>query len=334
MKKKVVLVTGSSGFIGRNLTEELLRHKCRVIAFDRVIPEYVAEHDSELLQVMGDIHDQELICRILKKYAVDYVIHLAAISTIQMGALSKKETCYVNVEGTKSLLEAAQNYGKLRGFIYASSDKVYGKLKKKAYLETDELLPVCSFYDQSKAQADYMVRKWVEKYGLHGIVLRFCNIYGEYDRQDTRIVPGSIRACLENRMCTLKVYRNSEGQVKNYRRDLLYVGDLCEGIWKIIEKLEYWNQPGHEREAAWGEAFNLGSGKSCPMEELIRKICQLTESSLPVKIIESTGLLEEIPEQCMNAEKAYRYFGFAPKTSLEEGLQKTVLWWKGERYGK
>lgn len=343
MRQKVVLVTGASGFIGTNLTAELLGQGCAVIALDRAAPrcsfyeyrcvseDFTGKENFDLLRIKGDICDSELLCKIFRTYRIDYVIHLAALSTIQMGAENEEETFRINLEGTKVLLETVKRYGGIKGFLYASSDKVYGRLQKAAYVETDELLPLASFYDQSKAQADRMVREWSVRYGVHGVVLRFCNIYGEYDLQNTRIIPGSIQACLESRPCILRIYRDGQGKVRNYQRDFLYVGDLCKSIWNIMEKLDWWNEEEGKKSAAWGEAFNLGNGQCYSMDEVIEKICGISGSKIPVKI-ENTGMLAEIPKQCMDCAKAHRYFGFAPKTSLEEGLQKTVAWWKRRNY--
>lgn len=339
MEQKVILITGASGFIGTNLTGELLRRGCTVIAYDRAEPrrrffqyrcisdDFSKEGSFDLLTINGDVCNLELLRKIFETYRIDYVIHLAALSTIQMGAENREETFRTNVEGTRRLLEMSERYGKVKGFLYASSDKVYGKLQRPAYTETDELLPLPSFYDQSKAQADRMVREWSVKYGVHGVVLRFCNIYGEYDLQNTRIIPRSIRACLENRPCVLRVYKDTWGNIRNYQRDFLYVGDLCKNIWMIIEKLEYWNEEDGRKSAAWGEAFNLGTGECYSMDKVIGEICKISGSKLPAEI-EYTGRLAEIPRQCMDCTKARRYFEFESETSLEEGLQKTMSWWK------
>ena len=337
MVKKTVLVTGASGFIGRNLTKELLGHGFIVIVLDRtdlddgfvkyscMTESCMKDGDFDLITVKGDIRDERVLCKLFQNYDIDYVVHLAALSTIQLGALNKAETFSINVEGTRILLESVRKYGKLRGFLYASTDKVYGRLQSAAYTETDELIPVDSFYDQSKAQADQMVREWFVKYGIHTVVLRFCNIYGEYDLQNTRVIPGNIQACLENRSCTLRVYQDAQGRIRNYQRDFLYVGDLCKSIRRIIEKLELWNQDAQT--AAWGEAFNLGTGRSYSMDEVIQRIRRIAGSEIPIKI-ENTGMVEEIAQQCMNYTKAHKYCGFTPLTSLEEGLQRTVIWWK------
>lgn len=338
MNRHTVLVTGASGFIGTNLTKMLLDMGCIVIAFDRreprfYYPEYrnsyftgTQNNAFDLLTVKGDIRDKELLHRIFR-YKIDYVIHLAAVSTIQMGVKDYRETMSINVDGTEVLLRIIQECGGVKGFIYASSDKVYGRLQKDAYYEEDFLAPLESPYDRSKAEADRMVQHWSKEQGLHGIVLRFCNIYGRYDFQTTRIIPGTIHAVLENRRCVLRVYRDANGDIHNFKRDFLYVDDLCNAIWNIIEKLDMWNEENDKDAALWGEAFNLGTRHCYPMDEVIGNILKLTGSRLSPQI-ELSEKLAEIAEQSMDFTKANRIFGFSPETSLEKGLEETVSWWK------
>lgn len=334
MNKQTVFITGSSGFIGSNLTEYLLKRGYRVIALDEKAPrgvyqEYrctdsldIEKKDWDLVHVRGDIRDEALLGRIFL-CRVDYVVHLAALSTLQLGAENRGKTMSVNVGGTEALLRAAAEYGKLKGFLYASTDKVYGILQGQAYTEEDALSPVDSPYDSSKAEADRLVRKWSKEYGIPGVVLRFCNIYGRYDLQTTRIVPGAIRAVLEGRECILRMYRDSDGILRNFRRDFLYIDDLCETIWRVLEKLEVQGKQG----ILWGEAFNLGAQRCYSMDEVLRLILKLLGSSSSPKIVLSEALIE-IPEQRMDYSKAAETFGFAPKTSLEEGLGKTAAWWR------
>lgn len=338
MKKYCILVTGANGFIGTNLVRLLLCHGNQVIALDRAAQrckhtDYRCSHDAcrqtdfDLLMVDGDVRDREMLREKIFCYEIDYVIHLAALSTVQMGTLNEEETLSVNITGTKTLLELVKESEKIRGFLYASTDKVYGKLQKNVYQESDSLNPIDSPYDRSKAQADKMVREWAKKYQIHGIVLRFCNVYGEYDLQTTRIIPGSIRALLENRPCTLRIYRDENGNIQNYKREFLYVGDLCEGIWNIIRTLDTWNHRTDATDTRWGEAFNLGAKQCYAIDEVIRKIEKLMGKAYPPRIEESDEI-PEIEEQCMDYTKVKKHFQFEPKTSFEDGLKNTITWWK------
>lgn len=339
MSKKTVLITGSSGFIGTNLTQYLLWQGCRVIALDQKAPrgEYekyrctddldAVEDGYDFINIKGDVRDALLLKKIFG-HSIDYVVHLAALSTIQLGAEDCRNTMSVNAGGTEILLQAVTDYGRLKGFLYASTDKVYGILQGHAYVETDELLPLDSPYDRSKAKADRMVREWSRKFGIPGIVLRFCNIYGRYDLQTTRIVPGTIRAVLEGRECILRMYKDSGGALRNFKRDFLYIDDLCGTIWKVLEKLDDQG----EQFPAWGEAFNLGAQRCYSIDEIIRTIQTLLGSSRPFKVCLSEELTE-IPEQRMNYAKAAETFGFAPKISLENGLRETVAWWRQQHEG-
>ncbi len=335
--RTVILVTGASGFIGTNLTGWLLKEGYAVIAVDTERPQisYEGYRQStgigtdvcafDLLTVNGDIGDEKLLDGIFR-YEIGYVIHLAAISTIQLGAVSYEKTMRVNVEGTRGLLRAVEKAGGVKGFVYASTDKVYGEMKAQAYTEEMPLQPSVSPYDLSKAQADELVRRWSKERGGHGIVLRFCNIYGKYDRKATRIVPATMQALLKNQGCVLRMFRDEKGHVRNFRRDFLYVDDLCGAICDILKKLETWNR--EKADAMWGEAFNLGTKQSCPMDEVIYKMQMLTGiHTLPrIELTEAGG---EVMQQCMDYSRARNVFGFVPQTSLDEGLAAVAEWWKG-----
>lgn len=338
MNRQIVLVTGSSGFIGTNLIKFLLDRGYIIIALDIqeprcIFPKYrytytgeALGEDADIWIVRGDVRNMELLRELFER-TVDYVIHLAAMSTIQMGAENAARTMSINVGGTEAILKAIKEHSNVKGLIYASTDKVYGKLQEQAYTEKNVLAPLDSPYDRSKAEADRMVREWCAEYGIHGIVLRFCNIYGKYDLQDTRIIPGTIRAMLEGRECVLRMYRDSQGHLRNFMRDFLYVDDLCETIGQVMDRLELWNQPGNFRDAQWGEAFNLGVCRSCFMDEVIQKIQEIAGGKESPRI-EIDETLAEIPKQKMDFTKAEGCFGFVPKTPLEEGLQETVNWWR------
>lgn len=334
MSEFLVFVTGSSGFVGTNFVKYLLEHGCTVISLDLCPPRWIGsgyrctasltakERDYDWLDVRGDVRDGKLLESIFR-HPVKYVIHLAARSTIQMGAEDCTQTISVNVGGTETLLRVAAGCATLKGFLYASTDKVYGLLRGRAYTETDTLVPLDSPYDRSKAAAEQFVRTWSQNGKIPGVILRFCNLYGPYDLQTTRIVPRNIQAILQNRPCTLRVYRTPDGAVQCFRREFLYVGDLCEAVWKAIEALE-------NREtsfSAWGDAFNLGAQRCYPVSEVIWIIQSLLGASGSPQIEELEGLAE-IPEQQMDSSKAAKTFGFAPRTSLEDGLTATIKWWR------
>ena len=143
MSSPFVLVTGSSGFVGTNLVQYLLDRGCTVISLDQCPPKWTGEGyrcaasltakepDYDWLNLRGDVRDEELLKSIFC-HPVEYVIHLAARSTIQMGAEDCAQTMSVNVGGTESLLRTAAGCATLKGFLYASTDKVYGLLRERA----------------------------------------------------------------------------------------------------------------------------------------------------------------------------------------------------------
>lgn len=333
MRGDIILITGASGFVGTNLVQYLLKCGYAVISLDLRPPRWAGggyhraaspaaeEGEYDWLDLRGDVRDEALLKTVFRR-PVAYAIHLAARSTIQMGAEDEKQTMSVNVEGTECLLRAAAGCPTLKGFFYASTDKVYGLLPGRAYTETDALAPLDSPYDRSKAAAEQLVRSWAQEGKIPGVILRFCNLYGPYDLQNTRVIPRNIQAILQNRPCTLRVYRDADGGVRDFQRDFLYVGDLCEAVWKLLQAIERREQPF----PMTGEAFNLGAPNGYPISQVIHTIQKLLCAGGAPVIEEAEGLVE-IPEQRMDSSKAAAAFGYAPRTPLEGGLTATIQWW-------
>lgn len=317
-------VTGGSGFIGQNLIRELLAVGCRVVNFDLRDPP--SRMEETVTYVRGDVRDKTRMLRTLQENNAQALVHLAAVSTVQMGAADANVTRSVNVEGTRAVLRAVADYGKLRLFLHASSDKVYGKMRQDAYREDHPLLPLDSAYDQSKADADVLVREYALKKAIPATVLRFCNVYGPGDDSETRIVPRSIRALLEEHSpCILRKYIDSRGKQREFYRDFIYVKDLCRAIIQIMETRE---RLGDAHFAVYyGQAFNLGGEICLPMSRALEIIQTACGTRLPVRTVIQRDI-PEIAAQRMNCAKAKEVFGFRPETTFEEGVFLTVKHWR------
>lgn len=322
-----VCITGGSGFIGQNLTCELLAAGCRVVNFDLRAPAYRIEGD--LTHICGDVRNKTHMQQVLQENDIQVLVHLAAISTVQLGAADTAVTHSVNVEGTRAVLQAAADYGKLHLLLYASTDKVYGKLLQDAYREDHPLQPTPSAYDQTKASADILVREYAREKGVPAVVLRFCNVYGPGDNSMTRIVPRSIRMLLdEHSPCILRKYEDAQGQLQEFYRDFIYIKDLCRAIIKIMEAREQLGSIGFA--VHFGQAFNLGGEICLPMSRVLKTLQTACGIHTPV-LTEVQYHIPEIEIQHMDCTKAKETFGFCPETSFEEGIFLTVKHWRACR---
>lgn len=350
MKEKVCLITGATGFIGQHAVSELVADGRKVIALGgpeaNYCPAVLRDHrlkvtegglsaasftkKNEVLLQFGEISDPSFLANLFaeiekKGWALEFVLHFAACSTIQQAIGDKEGAWRTNYDGTKALLEESLRYYRkypdvFKGFFYASTDKVYGEGSSRSYQETDDLKPLPYPYDQSKAAADAYVREAAKEYALPVVVYRFCNVYGPGDYHVSRIVPGSLyRLIYRNEAPLLKVYTDSAGVLHSFYRDMIYVKDLTKAISLLLHRLEKAN------DIPAGEVFNLGTENCYAMREVIATIMRCVGSVLVVQEEEvKTG---EIKKQCMNYAKLEQWLGFKPQYTLERGLQETVAWY-------
>lgn len=346
---KTVFVLGASGFIGQNLTKTLLNKGFGLISIlppqeqhpvtflnpnkgeYEILETYPQENiiqAGKIKFIKGDITSIAFLIDLFQKFKathtkIDYIVNLAGCSTIQKAKEDSSMAWKVNCEGVKNLATVANDYLQelgIKGFIHASTDKVYGNGSKTTYHETDELKPLPYPYDESKAEADKWLRSFVKTTGFPAVLLRFCNVYGPGDFHKNRLIPGNIYKIHHlGQQPLLKVWKDAQNQTQSFCRDLIYIDDLMSAITLLMDKME---NNSHE---VIGEAFNLGTSHCYEINNVMNLLLKLLNSSTKplIETIESG----EIPQQTMNFEKAQRFFGFEPKVSLEEGLAKTVDWY-------
>jgi CDP-glucose 4,6-dehydratase len=311
-----VLVTGAHGLLGSWLTGALLAGGARVVAVRRDEPVQSSLEALGLADqvdtVNGDICTEGLVARALVEYDVDTVFHLAAqtlVGTANRGPLSTFET---NIRGTWLVLEACRVHD-VRRVIVASSDKAYGPHPELPYREELPLQPRFP-YDVSKAAADLLARSYWHTFGLPVAVTRFANLYGGGDMNGSRLVPEAVAAALDSR----KVVVRSDGSPE---RDFLYVEDAVRAYLAI------WTALG--RGEAGGEAFNAGGGQPHRVGEVAELICRLAGAERQQLDIRGAGVPHgEIDRQWVDFTKLKRLTGWEPRVSLEEGLRRTIEWYR------
>jgi CDP-glucose 4,6-dehydratase len=313
----VALVTGARGFVGGWLAKALLERGERVVSFDKrrltEKPSAVGMLgiEDDLVQVEGDLCDAGELDRVLRTNDVDSVFHLAAetiVGTVQASPVQGFES---NVRGTWTLLQACLESGVER-VVFASSDKAYGAHDELPYREDFPLQPTAP-YEASKAAADLIARSYWHSYGLPIAVTRFANIYGGGDLNFSRLIPEAVSAALDGRPPVLR----SDGSPE---RDFLYVEDAAAAYLAILDGLD--------RDDVRGEAFNAGGGRSYPVGEVVALIARLAGTGVEPDI-RGTGNPEgEIDRQYVDPAKIRQRLGWAPAVGLEEGLQRTLDWYR------
>lgn len=317
-----VLVTGATGLLGGWLVKRLVAHGANVVCLVRDwVPqcELVRSRLIEQVKVVrGDVRDQLLLERALGEYEVDTVMHLAAQTIVGVANRNPVSTFETNIQGTWALLEACRRSPTVKQIVVASSDKAYGDQTKLPYDE-DTPLQGRHPYDVSKSCADLIAHAYAHSYRLPVVITRCGNLYGGGDLNWNRIVPGTIRAVLRGQRPVIR----SDG---HYIRDYFYVEDGAAAYMLLAERLA-------QNPALRGEAFNFSNELQITVLELTQRILNLMGSSATPEI--HNEATNEIRHQYLSAAKARRVLGWQPLFSLEEGLQRTIEWYRrffdGER---
>lgn len=314
-RDRPVFVTGATGLLGGWLVKRLLEAGADVVCLVR---DWVPQ--SELVQnrlmervkvVRGDVRDQALLERALGEYEIDTVFHLAAQTIVGVANRNPVATFETNIQGTWSLLEACRRSPQVRQIVAASSDKAYGDQEVLPYTE-EAPLQGRHPYDVSKSCADLIAHAYAHTFALPVAITRCGNFYGGGDLNWNRIVPGTIRSILRGERPVIR----SDG---NYIRDYFYVEDGAAAYMLLAERLA-------ENPALRGEAFNFSNELQITVLELVEKILRRMGASLTPEIRNEAG--NEIRHQCLSAEKARRVLGWRPLFTLDEGLDRTIAWYR------
>jgi CDP-glucose 4,6-dehydratase len=312
-----VLVTGGRGFVGAWLCKQLLERGERVVALDRAAREgrpsalSLLGVEDQVAEVEGDVIDAALLRETLGDYHVDAVFHLAAQTIVGTAAGSPAPTFDVNVRGTWILLEACREY-EVERVVVASSDKAYGAHDELPYREDIALQPTAP-YEASKAAADLIARSYWHSYGLPVAVTRFANIYGGGDTNFSRLIPEAVSAALDGRPPVLR----SDGSPE---RDFLYVEDAGRAHLAIGDALD--------RDEVRGQAFNAGGGSPHAVGEVVKLIARLAGTGVEPDIRGNGKPAGEIDRQYVDPAKIREVVGWRPEVDLEEGLRRTIEWYR------
>jgi CDP-glucose 4,6-dehydratase len=308
-------VTGGTGLVGNWLIQRLIAAGADIVCLVRDwIPnnELVRTRAIEQIKVVrGDVRDREVLERILGEYEIDTVIHLAAQTIVTIANRNPVSTFETNIAGTWNLLEACRRSPRVKQIVIASSDKAYGDQEVLPY---DEKTPLQGQhpYDVSKSAADLIAQTYAVSYHLPVVITRCGNFYGGGDINWNRIVPGTIRSILRNQRPIIR----SDG---NFVRDYFYVEDGAAAYMLLAEKMaEYPNLQ--------GEAFNFSYGIYNTVLEVTRQILNLMGSSFEPEIRNEAD--NEIRNQYLNADKARKILKWSPLFTLEQGLNKTIEWYR------
>jgi dTDP-glucose 4,6-dehydratase len=309
-----LLVTGGAGFIGSAFIRLTLAAdpSVHIVNLDKLTYAGNLENlesvagDPRYRFVHSDICDAQMVDATLAEEKPDAIVHFAAESHVDRSILAPSPVFETNLRGTFILLEAAKRHHTPR-YLQVSTDEVYGSLAPPLEAGEDFPLNPASPYSASKAGADLLARSYFLTYKLPVVITRASNNYGPYHFPE-KLIPLMISNALEDR--PLPVYGDGM-QV----RDWLFVEDHCRGIRAVLD---------HGR---LGEIYNIGGNCSLPNLEVVRRILHATDR--PESLIEYvTDRPGHDRRYALSSEKLMRETGWAPQVNFEEGLARTVDWYR------
>lgn len=314
-----VLVTGGSGFIGSHLVEVLLQTEAAVRVLDNLSSgrrenlQEVLQHSSRrdrFTLIEGDITDRRTVDEAMR--GVDYVLHQAALPSVQRSVEDPISSNLVNVEGTLNVLAAARDAG-VKRVVYASSSSVYGDsptLPKIEDMPTNPLSP----YAVSKLAAEGYCRAFTRVYGLETVALRYFNVFGP--RQDPRsqyaaVVPRFIDALLQQRSPVIF----GDGKQS---RDFTFIDNVVQA------NLLAMRAPG-----VAGEVFNIACGESVDLLTVLHVLAECSGQAVTPEF--EAPRAGDVRHSLADISKAQRMLGYQPLTPFRAGLQRTFAYFRQRR---
>lgn len=319
---KRVLVTGATGMVGSSLVNRLLELGVFVVTlvqdWDTQSELFRSGDINKVNVVNGSLEDLNALRRAVTKFEVDTVMHLGAQTIVGTALRNPLETFEANIRGTYQLLEVCREQPDLvKRILVASSDKAYGDSAVLPYTE-DMPLKGLHPYDASKSCTDILAQTYAHTYDMPVTIARCGNIYGAGDLNWSRIIPGTIRATLENQPVRLR----SDGTMK---RDYLFVEDAVNAFLELSAS--------SDQESIQGEAFNFSPEKPYTVLEVVKSVLQVMNRLDLQPIIENTARFE-IQHQYLDSSKAKQLLNWTAQNTLETGISKTLPWYQSLLGGK
>ena len=298
-------ITGGAGFIGRHLVAKLLHDKHEITIFDNFSSS--SKNDiTHLLEdgvglVTGDILDYDLLLKSMPNY--DFVIHLAAQTSVSQSVANPKTTADIIVDGTVNVLKSCVKTN-VKNIIFSSSAAVYGNSLNTLLSENAQLSPLSS-YGASKLVAEYNLLAFSKLFGLNCISLRLFNVYGNGQSSEA----GVIRKFLKNISKDAPIEIFGDGVQS---RDFVHVSDVIQAFYCAIRNIE----------AKRGEVYNIGSGTATSINELASLL--ISSKGKDLQVIHKPALEGEIKDSKADISLAENDIGYSPHVPLSDGLANLV----------
>ena len=331
---KKVLVTGSAGFIGFHLTKALLRLGFEIVGIDNVNSYYDPQLKIHRLDnidkfvlnrsiqnkyrfIKLDISDGEALSNLFQEYNFDIVINLAAQAGVRYSLENPKAYVDSNLVGFSNILECCR-HSKIKHLLFASSSSVYGMNNKQPFSVTDNTDYPISLYAATKKSNELLAHSYSHLFNIPCTGLRFFTVYGPYGRPDMAYY--SFTRAIDTGK---KIDVFNHGKMK---RDFTYIDDIVEGIVRVISLIPISKANDTTNAKAPFRVLNIGNNNPVTLRRFITAI----ENSLGKKAIENLIPMQagDVPITYADINPLSKLCGFQPSTSIENGIDKFVDWYR------
>jgi nucleoside-diphosphate-sugar epimerase len=312
-----VLVTGGAGFIGSNLAEELIRQGAKVTIFDSLITgfrENLDEIKGDFDFIEGDLNDDQKLEKAVQ--GVEIVFHQAALPSVPRSIDNPKETHQACVDGTFNVLLKAKD-ANVRRVVYAASSSAYGNQETLPKSETMRPEPL-SPYAAAKLMGEYYCQVFTSVYGLETLCLRYFNVFGPRQNPSSHY-SGVISRFVDSLMTGKTPVIYGDGQTS---RDFTFVANIVNANINAAQTTE-----------GIGEVMNVANGERITLNELLEVLKKITGNETVTASYqpERTG---DVKHSLADITRAKNWLDYQKIVDLEEGLRKTIDWWKQSRFAK
>ena len=316
-----ILVTGIAGFIGSHLAKNLLKRGESILGIDNLSDYYDVNLKKDRLNNLKtyknltfeniDISNYDDLEKVIKKYKISKVCHLAAQAGVRYSLEAPMEYIKSNIVGHLNILEICRNLN-IKNLVYASSSSVYGGNTKVPFSIEDRVDTPVSLYAATKRSDELMSYTYNHLYGINTIGLRFFTVYGPWGRPDMatwiftkKIINGD----------PIEVYNNGIMQ-----RDFTYIDDIISGTISILDSCK------QETSQNFSKVYNIGNNKP----ENLLDFISIIEDYLGVKAIKVMKPLQkgDVANTYADISAIKSDFNFIPKTKIIEGIPKFIDWYK------
>ena len=331
-----ILVTGSSGFIGFHLCKKLIQNGEKVIGFDNMNNYYdrtlkenrlnelckIGDKDRFIF-IRGSLEENFILENIFKEYKPKIVVNLAAQAGVRYSIENPSAYIQSNIVGFNNILEQCR-YNEVKHLVYASSSSVYGGNELMPFSENHSVDHPVSLYAASKKSNELMAHTYSHLYNLPTTGLRFFTVYGPWGRPDMALFLFT-EAIIKNR--PIKVFNNG-----NMIRDFTYIDDIIEGLFRVIFKTatpnKHFEKASPNSSTSWApyRVFNIGNSNPVNLKKYIETI----EKNLNKKAIKELLPMQpgDVKATAADTKLLEDWIGFRPNTSIEDGVNKFVNWYK------